>query len=186
MKKMLQFGRHFLRAKGRHGTHSPFVYAFVEQVLRSKEHFSIKNNTAAFSRKEIDLLARTIKYLKPSRIVVDAEIIGLLKEIISATKQAHITLAAVDATSTYQQVEGGNTLIICSNNKAGKEKLLSDIIQQHTIFALLLKPHANEEVEKKWYELCALPNVKMRLDLWHFGLLVNDPSFKGSQYFRLR
>ncbi len=32
-----QYLRYRWRAQGRHGTHSPFVYGFVEQVLRRKE-----------------------------------------------------------------------------------------------------------------------------------------------------
>jgi hypothetical protein len=34
---LIQYLRYRWQAKGRHGTHSPFVYRFVEEVLRKKD-----------------------------------------------------------------------------------------------------------------------------------------------------
>jgi hypothetical protein len=186
MKNILRYGRHLLHAKGRHGTHSPFVYAFVENVLRSKKRFHLKNISGRkLSNKEINLLIRIIYFLKPGRVLVDKELVNLLKSITSLPGLEGIAIAELDEYYIDQRGEG-QTLLISSGTSIPAVALLRAALQKSTVSILFINPHAAISSEENWQFLSALPEVKMRLDLWHLGLLLNDPSFKASQYFRLR
>ena len=186
MKNILRYGRHLLHAKGRHGTHSPFVYAFVENVLRNKKRFSPKNiDDRKFSNKEINLLIRTIHFLKPDSILVDKELLNLLNGIVSLPGLENIATAELNERNVDQPTKE-QTLLISSSANISTIALLRAAIQKSTVSILFINPHATISSEENWQSLSALPEVKMRLDLWHLGLLLNDPAFKASQYFRLR
>lgn len=185
MKNMLRYGRHLLHAKGRHGTHSPFVYAFVEQVLRSKKRFRLNISDRKLRGKEINLLIRAIYFIRPGKILVDAALMNLLSSII--------LLPGLESISLMELTEGHvagladeQTLLLSGSINTSSVALLRAAIQKSTVSVLLLNPHINKSSEENWKLLLALPEIKMRLDLWHLGLLLNDPAFKASQYFRLR
>jgi hypothetical protein len=183
MKNILRYGRHLLRAKGRHGTHSPFVYAFVENVLRSKKRFPLKNKK--LGSKEINLLVKAIYFLKPDRILVDKAFMNLLNSIISLPALESITAMELNE-GHVAQLADQKTLLLSDGISTSSFELLRTAIQKSTVSVLFINPHINQSSEENWQLLSALPEVKMRLDLWHLGLLLNDPSFKASQYFRLR
>ncbi|MFA6056901.1 MAG: hypothetical protein WC756_01790 [Taibaiella sp.] len=185
MKNILRYGRHLLHAKGRHGTHSPFVYAFVENVLRNKKRFHKNIADRKFSNKEINLLIRTIHFLKPESILVDKELLNLLNGIALMPGFEAIVITELNEHNVDQQA-GERTLLISSGTSISAVALLSAAIQKSTVSILFINPHTTISSEENWQSLSVLPEVKMRLDLWYLGLLLNDPAFKASQYFRLR
>lgn len=186
MKNILRYGRHLLHAKGRHGTHSPFVYAFVENVLRNKKRFSSKNiSDRKLSNKEINLLIRTIYFLKPDNILVDEELLNLLNNIALLPGLENIAIAELNERNVDQPTKR-QTLLISSGASISTVALLRTAIQKATVSILFINPHTTISSEEHWQSLSAMSEVKMRLDLWHLGLLLNDPVFKASQYFRLR
>lgn len=185
MKNMLRFGRHLLHAKGRHGTHSPFVYAFVENVLRSRKRFRLNITGRKFRRKEINLLARTIYFIRPDKILVDAALMNLLNGIISLPGLESIVVMELNEHNIAQP--GNEKILFLSEGISDVSvALLSTAVNRSIASVLLLHPHINKSSEASWQLLSALTEVRMKLDLWHFGLLLNDPAFKASQYFRLR
>ena len=76
MKRLLNYSRHWFRSKGRHGTHSPFVYAFVEQVLRNKNKIKTERiqqlpaRQTGLSLREMKLFYKTLYFLKPVYVLV--------------------------------------------------------------------------------------------------------------------
>jgi hypothetical protein len=185
MKNMLGYGRHLLHAKGRHGTHSPFVYAFVENVLRSKKRFRLNAADRKLRSKEINLLIRIIYFIKPDRILADKGLMNLLSNIISLPGLENIAVMELEE-HHIAQLADEKTLLVSGNSSTACVALLSAVMQQSIVSVLLLNPHIDKSSEENWQLLLALPEIRMRLDLWYFGLLLNDPAFKASQYFRLR
>lgn len=186
MKKMLGYSKHLFRAQGRHGTHSPFVYAFVENVLRSTARLETEEIRKEYdwSRKEINLLARTILFLKPQRIYADEALTGFLNRIIALLNRDDLmVLPLVEEEIMKMQGEG---ILIISGNSSEQFSLLYAVLEHTPVSLLILRPHAGKDAETFWNRLAGCSGVKMQLDLWYAGVLMNDPAFKARQCFRLR
>lgn len=188
MKKILRRGKHFLRAKGRHGTHSPFVYAFVEQVLRNKSRFRLAYDVRqkGFTRKELNLLARTIRFLQPSCILADEHLMPLLRDVVPSITDEVIPVQNLKEGYLKRPVSAGQQLVVTLCYDAPSLTLLQSYLKQPDVYVLVVKPHASGAAEENWLALSEISEVNMRLDLWHLGVLINDAVFKASQSFRLR
>ncbi len=187
MKRILNYSRHWLASKGRHGTHSPFVYAFVEQVLRNKNKIKTEQvkqlpwPESVFSLRETKLLYKSLYFLKPRYVLLPEDAgLGWAKQVLP-----HIVTGAVT-------VPAG----AFDYHAAGKDCLLLLPAQQRYypdferaigagISVLVVYPHRAGD-PALWERLYTDPRVKMSLDYWYFGLLLNDIAFKQKQHFRLR
>ena len=180
MKKSLKFAQHLMKAKGRHGTHSPFVYAFVEEVLRKKNKKQSLFTDDILPAKQQQLLANTIAFLKPERIVL----FGNNATAISKIAQSSGIEVQIANTNTFTIQHND---VIIADVELAKSFLSNPEIQQAKQLAILLhSPHSNADTERIWSELIALEQFNMTLDYWHFGLLMSSPDFKIKQHFLLR
>lgn len=165
-----------MRAKGRHGTHSPFVYAFVEQVMRAKAPRRLPQTP--FKPKATALLYKTLRYLAPQQVYLVPELYaGLRPVVLAAFPQAEIRSWSGDPVT-------GQSLVIATLNEPGVAEL-ANLLQQ-PVSVLLPLPEDRKAIDGIWTQLTDLDSVKTSLDYWYFGLLVNDPAFKAKQHFRLR
>lgn len=88
----LQYLRYRWRAQGRHGTHSPFVYGFVEEVLR---------------RKEGTLRERILRYAGAKNFLAEEAIASATPESIVLVRSPHATRRSTvhwNALFTQQEV----------------------------------------------------------------------------------
>lgn len=184
MKKILHRSRHLLKAKGRHGTHSPFVYAFVEQVLRAKTRFPIQHESASpFSRKEINLLGRVFKYLNAKVIYADADLFPICEAIKLSMASSDLEIKPIGTKAKDFQEENA---VICCDCSSKNVALIQTLSPQKQITAVLTHCHKDKITKERWETFKGCPHMKMRIDAWYFGLVSNHPDFKRKQFFRLR
>jgi hypothetical protein len=180
MKRILQRGKHFFKAKGRHGTHSPFVYAFVEQVLRSKRKFHAENSP--LSQKQINLIGRAIQYLDADVIYVDAflfETVNALNSCISSVKFKVLPLEI--SKENYKD----GACFICLPGKESNHFLIN-IAERCKCSAIIPLNQKDKNQKQYWENLKNESIFKMVLNTWYIGFISSHPDFKIKQYFRLR
>jgi len=177
VKRILQYGRHLLRARGRHGTHSPFVYAFVEQVMRARPQVALPQQDR-FRPKEAGLLYQTLRYLSPRVICADPAVLDAVAAI------AIQALPDVPVQAWTSEPVPPQALLICNADDVLPDRLQH--LPDHPLKVLLAGPHEHKAAESIWMQVAASASVKMSIDYWYFGLLVSDPAFKAKQHFRLR
>ncbi len=188
MKRILNYSRHWMKARGRHGTHSPFVYAFVEQVLRNKNKIStrlvrqVSGWPAQWSLRERKRLYKTLYFLKPAQVLLPAD--GTL-DWMGAVLTAMLPTAVVAADGATGSTTGKQPQLLVVT-AAGLSPARLQTAMQAGIAVLVLHPHQRTYPQGSWEALYTDAQVKMSLDYWHFGLLLNDEAFKHKQHFRLR
>jgi hypothetical protein len=184
MKRILHRSRHILKAKGRHGTHSPFVYAFVEQVLRAKTKFRVPHElNLSFSTKEINLLARVFQYLNATVVYADADLFPVCEAIKLSATASDIEIKPMGITAKNFQEKDAVICCVCSSENVS---FIQTLATQKVITAILPQCHKDRATEEKWEKVYECEYFKMGIDAWYLGLVSNHPDFKRKQFFKLR
>lgn len=174
----LQYLRYRWRAQGRHGTHSPFVYGFVEEVLRRKKgtlQERILRFTGAHSFAFLsDEIRKKWRGWRVTDGVVNKEPdVSLTTALRDAAKSN--TPLAVDALMVHSDYTLPHVLL---------EKAWG-LILPHTV-VLIPNIHLAKAHTESWDVVRARPEVALSIDLYSLGLLFFCKEFKAKQHFVLR
>jgi len=183
MKRQIAWLRHLLRAKGRHGTHSPFVYAFVEKVLRTRRSYGFLEPLPGISVAEQSLLLNTIAFLGTRQIIFYHSSLRVLHNtILRNFPEMHFrsredTVAAAGPDTLLL----ADALLLDTRDAVFMPSFL-DI--QPSASGLYLFHHAGMPAAK-YREMISWP-YRMSLDFWSGMLLYQHTDFKEKQHFLLK
>jgi hypothetical protein len=159
----LEYLKYKWTAKGRHGIHSPFVYAFVEDVIQNRKKITITNAIA---------------------------IPGVPQPyVILANRLAQRYNYRAILTLHDNETEANPDVLILPGDEphlwetaAGKyfQRLKKDSV------VFVIDIHKTAAHSKTWELLCARKGTLMSIDLYGMGLLFFKEEFKEKQHFVLR
>lgn len=153
----------YLRARNRHGTHSPFIYAFLDQTLYAKVHSGDA---------EERLLLAAVEHFKPKSL-------GYLEPQSPSGSRPGKDLAGGKSQPPYDLGIGrvpGPELLSWIENKA---------LWHSGSLIYVGGVRKNRKTYEYWKQACRAQGIRLSLETYHAGLLFFRPE-QASEHFKIR
>ncbi|MCX6209782.1 MAG: hypothetical protein NTZ59_09895 [Bacteroidetes bacterium] len=185
----LQFLKFWFKAsnsKG-HGTHSPFVYDFIMNVLNDDRVFycfkeleqarkKYADNELCNAKKVDELLFRMVDYYQ-------------LKNVVAINSNA-ITQLYLNNTNAAisNELQREQKDLIFIDTAISQDLSIDEIIEacKPKSFIIINKNNTHQHQQKLWQHLVADKRIDTTIDLYHLGIAVINPDFKVKQHFNIR
>lgn len=155
----------YLKAKGRHGTHSPFAYWLVDVVARAKMKSTHFRDSLAINKKTTHFIQKLAHALPDFRLE-QFNRINSEKSKITYLLEPHI-------------------LFLSEENFIFFKSWYSNI-DFHPQTLVILSGHRTSKINKNiWNELCGASTFHFSADCFHFGILSPKPG-QAKQHFYLK
>ncbi|RQO29895.1 hypothetical protein DBR32_15070 [Taibaiella sp. KBW10] len=171
----MNYLQYLFKSKGRHGTHSPFVYTFVEEALHRPKGYVYPPGFLAQTTAAQQTLFRIISFLDFEHWYGTPDLkdaLGWLNEYIPKGK-------CLDSLTDLPE----HTLII-ARPEALNTMLLAQV--ERTQYLSVLLWHEGNPAYQEVVALCQQEVFQCTLFTWDCSLLIRNPDFKRKQHYLLR
>ena len=164
MFRCLEYTAFLWKAKGRHGTHSPFAYWLADVVARQKQNHVMQDFSKISAKKTKNFLNKLQHSLPDYPIFISMQKEDLPLNIMNG-KEPRLFVLGADLPLSF--LEASNI----------------DLLHPNSIF-VILDPH---QAAKKfqWQALIELPQFHFSADCFDFGLLSPRPG-QAKEHFYLK
>ncbi len=187
--RIRQYLKHLRKAKGRHGVHSPFVYALTDYLLKKKEREETRLILQTTRNKK--LVNELLQYFDCRHVLWLANHYGEPETLISFERSAGEQVRIKSEPFDHQRLD----------QYPQPDLLLIDLLDPgdwlpvYNKYKSLLHPnslvlingiHHTSKHTEAWDALTEETGVRLSLDLFKLGLLLFRDEFREKQHFRLK
>ena len=172
--------KHYVFSNNLHGTHSPFVYEFLEKVVykvQSEDKYSSIPHVNLFKAIQAYYSLNKVVYLGYNKALVPSDDSTITcdydERFPELLENSAIEMVVMNKSHHMNVLTTFMNIILSSNNKP--------------MFIIVNKIYESEQMQKAWKHFLADPKITICMDFFYFGIVViRDGQRKENFKLRLK